>query len=94
MTPAETQLFELLDTYSRTLHKCFLAEMFLDKSGSEYVLCFRPVSVSKGSLGQYASRYLRIEAAHAQTVGQAGALSTAIKEKLDRELPPIGQSPD
>ena len=94
MTPDESQLFELLDEYSRTRHKCFLAEMFLDKSRAEYVLCFRPTSVSKDSPSRYACRYLQIKAVDARTAGQARILSTAIKEKLDRELLSLRQSPD
>ncbi len=56
------------------LTNCFLSEMFLDKSGTEYVLCFRPVSGSKDSSGRHACQYLRIDVADARTAGQASIL--------------------
>jgi hypothetical protein len=47
MTAEETTYFKLLDEYSRTRHRCFLAEMF--RTGPEYTVCFRPTGVEKES---------------------------------------------
>lgn len=86
MTPLETQLFEVLDNYARTHHGCFLAEMFPDKKGIEYVLCFRPVDVSAESTDRHSCRYLRIALTDAQAIGQTKTLAASIKEKLGHEL--------
>jgi hypothetical protein len=86
MTPEESQLFQLLDDYSRAKHKCFLAEMFLDRDGTEYVLCFRPANEGADSAGRYSCRYLRVKLTDAQDMGQTNVLTAAITDRLDREL--------
>jgi hypothetical protein len=94
MTTDESQLFEVLDHYSRSLHKCFLAEMFLDKDGNEYVLCFRPVGASPDSSGRYACQYVRIGRTEARIASDAKALTSGIKDKLERQLPLLSKPPD
>lgn len=86
MTSEESQFFELLDRYSKTHHKCFLAEMFLNKKGTEYVLCFRPGIEVMNPADRSSCRYLRINPIDVQLVGKTKTLTTEIKERLDREL--------
>lgn len=93
MTPEETQLFKLLDDYSRARHRCFLSEMFLSKQGTEYTLCFRPTDDSPDSPWPHACRYVRISRAEAFTVGRSKTLSEATAGMLNRELSELGQSP-
>ncbi len=90
MTSEETRFFELVDGYSRTQHHCFVAEMFLTNTQTEYVLCFRPVGVTKDSSERYACRYLYVEANEAKTMGQTRTLDASIRQKLDTELPAMG----
>jgi hypothetical protein len=91
MTTEESQLFALLDKYSRTSHRCFLAEMLLQKDGDQYLLCFRPAAASEASTDRYACRYIHVEFTDAQRASRTGALTATIKAKLDRELPSLGQ---
>ena len=91
MSTVEARIFDLLDSYARARHQCFLAEMFLEGSKREYVLCFRPLGVEKDSAGRYCCRYLRLATQEATALGQAQALSSSLAEKLDNELGSLGQ---
>lgn len=86
MTVDETQIFRLLDSYSRNRHNCFLAEMFLNKQGTEYFLCFRPVTSSRESSKAFAHRYLRVDRDQALGMGHANVLTKSTTEMLDHEL--------
>ena len=90
-TPDNARFFKLLDGYSRERHGCFLAEMFLNEAGTEYILCFRPVSAKEDTQGRYASHYLRIETAEAQVAGENKVLGAGITDDLDRNLPLLRQ---
>jgi hypothetical protein len=89
MSAVETKLFKLLDHYSRARQKCFLAEMFLDESEEEYVLCFRPADARIDSPNRYACRYLRILAEEASAIAKEGVLSVDVVEMMDAELPSL-----
>jgi len=78
MTPEEAGFFELVDGYSRIQHHCFVAEMFLAKTQTEYVLCFRPVGVTRDSSEQHACRYLYVEAVAARTMGRTRTLDASM----------------
>jgi len=82
----EARLFELLDSYSRNHHRCFLSELFPDESENEYVLCFRPVSARLDSSDRYACRYLRVKIDDARTASQMRELPHSIIERLEGEL--------
>ena len=86
MTAEETRAFTLLDTYARTKHRCFVAEMDLNKSGAEYILCFRPTDVSRDSPDRFACRYLHIEATRLRAAGETPYLPSSIVLELDKEL--------
>lgn len=86
MTYEETKAFELLDDYPRREHKCFLAEMFLNKTKTEYVLCFRPVNTDRDSNNRYASSYARIAINDIQRVVKASSLPKVISNQLDEKL--------
>jgi hypothetical protein len=78
--------FELLDKYAREQHGCFVAEFFLSKAGSEYIVCFRLSAVSKDSPQKSACRYVRFQTADLLGSTRNTALSDALRRKLDREL--------
>ena len=86
MTSEETKFFSLLDDYSRKQHQCFLAEFLPNSAQTEYTLCFRPVQVSVRSADRYACRYIHAGRHEARIAAEAGALSPALREQLDREL--------
>jgi hypothetical protein len=88
----ETNCFKMLDEYSRSRHRCFLAEMDLDAPQACYSLCFRPTQVSQDSPNRHECRYLRISAEEVTTAGQKQVLPGSITQMLDRELPALPQS--
>jgi len=92
MLPEETQLFGLLNDYSKSQHECFVAEMFPSKTGDEYILCFRPMHIGKAHDGRYACRYMRMNKLAAQKAAITGTLGEEIIAELDRELPELRRS--
>lgn len=84
-------VFRLLDDFSRRNHQCFLAELFPNESRAEYVLCFRPVTVSKESPDPMMSyRYLYISVVDLRVAAESQVLPVAMIEKLDQLLLGIG----
>ena len=92
MTLEETNCFKMLDGYSRTRHRCFLAEMDLNAAKAHYTLCFRPTAISKESPNRYACLYLHIAVEDVKTAGQEQVLPPSITQMLDKELPTLPQS--
>jgi hypothetical protein len=88
----DARVFALLDDYSRSKHKCFVAEMSLNDAGTYYVVCFRPADVRSDSPNRFACRYVNIETEQTDTTSQTQALPISITEKLDRELSEMRQS--
>jgi hypothetical protein len=86
MTSDETVCFELLDKYAREQHSCFVAEFFLNKEKTEYVVCFRPVGETKDSVHRYACRYVRIGTTDVASIATKTALTDYILQELDAEL--------
>jgi hypothetical protein len=82
----------MLDRYSRTRHRCFLAEMDLNASQADYPLCFHPTGGTKDSPNRYACLYLRINGEEVKTAGQQPVLPASITQMLDRDLPALPQS--
>lgn len=79
--------FRLLDDFSRSKHRCFLAELFPNEARSEYVLCFRPLTISKDlSDPMMAYRYLHIGVIDLRVMAASRVLPVLIAEKLDQEL--------
>jgi hypothetical protein len=83
--------FELIDDYARKHHLCFLAEMFLSRSRTEYILCFRPTEAANNS-DPYACRYLRLESSAIGTLEREQKLNDSIKGSLDKELSNLNSS--
>ena len=83
MTPKRS--FELIDHYARKQHLCFLAEMFLNRDKTEYILCFRPMEAANNS-DRYACRYLQLEISEVNTLEQARELKDSVKTLLDKGL--------
>jgi hypothetical protein len=92
MISSEEQLSKLLDDYSRNHHRCFMAEMFLNETRTEYILCFRPMDTKSDSPDRYACQYLRLKTEDADLAAQTNQLSISICEMLDKELIKLGQS--
>jgi hypothetical protein len=86
MISSEEQLFKLLDDYSRTHHQCFVAEMFLNKTRTEYTVCFRPMGAEGDSSNPYACQYLRLKTEEAELAVQTNELSASMREMLGKEL--------
>jgi hypothetical protein len=86
MTSVDKQLFKFIDAYAKTHYRCFLAEMFLNKSGTAYTLCFRSMGGSKDSPNRYDCRYLNLEISEAKIAEQQNSLSTAAMKLLDEGL--------
>jgi hypothetical protein len=92
VTLEETNCFKMLDEYSRTRHRCFLAEMDLNAFQAYYSLCFRPTGGTEDSPNRYACLYLRINAEEVKNAGKQQVLPASITQMLDRELPTLPQS--
>ena len=88
----DAQIFKALDHYARNKHQCFLAEMFLNDAGTEYILCFRPTDASKDSPSRFVCRYLRIQMGEIGSVVQTETIPIYLAKKLDRELLALRQS--
>ena len=86
MTSYSKQLFQLLDTYAKSHYQYFLAEMFLNRTGTEFILCFRPTESNRNSPDRYACRYLQLPIKEAGIAEQQNMLSSAAKALLDKEL--------
>jgi hypothetical protein len=86
MTPSETQLFTLLDNYSRSRCNSFLTEMFLNGAETHYVLCFRPLGGDRNSPNAYAFKYIKLEIAGLGVTAQTQELSSSTRAELDIQL--------
>lgn len=86
MTSEETKFFQLLDTYARTRHRCFLAEMDLWTEEIGYTLCFRPLDVGENSPVRYACKYLKVPTDQVRAAGSRQQLPTSLVDQLDTEL--------
>lgn len=86
MTSDETKFFQLVDAYSRSRYRCFVAEMFPTVEHQEYTVCLRPIDRSLESPERSDCRYLRIHAAEVRTAGQSGVLGLSMSEELDAVL--------
>jgi hypothetical protein len=83
MTADETVCFKVLDSYARTRHNCFLAEMNPSKSG--YLLCFRPAGGTNVEL-RYECRYLVIPLHEMHSIGSLASMPASVAQVLDSEL--------
>jgi hypothetical protein len=92
VTLEETNCFKMLDGYSRTRHRCFLAEMDLNVAKAHYTLCFRPAAISKDSPNRDACLYLHIAIEDVKKTGQEQVLPHSVTQMLDKELPTLPQS--
>jgi hypothetical protein len=85
-------VFQLLDDFSRSKHQCFLAELFPNEGRAEYVLCFRPVNISRDSLDPMMFyRYLYISVVELRVAAESRVLPALIVEKLNQSLPSLKQ---
>ena len=66
--------FKLLDSYARSQHHCFLAEMTLNAAKASYSLYFRPTGGDGNSPNLYACRYVYIGVDEVGTAGQTNTL--------------------
>lgn len=82
----EKRSFRLLDQYARNKHGCFITEFFLDLDGAKYVVCFRPLKISKEPANRYARRYLRFPAHEIHLMNGGKPLSPDIADEIDAAL--------
>ena len=82
----KAELFKLLDHYSKTKHRCFVAEMDLNKSKSGYSVCFRPFGARIGSVDRYACIYVQIDMTAAATASDSNSLGESLINLLDARL--------
>jgi hypothetical protein len=83
------RLFKLLDGYAKRHHKCSLTELFLNEDDTEYVMCFRTLTVSKDPQSPPDCRYLRIEIAEARGMIRTGLLPISVANILEEQLRPL-----
>ena len=90
MHPRYKTLFTAMDQYVRAHHQCFLAE--LSPSQNEWVICIRPINENTRVLVRdvYACKYFRLSLGEAEEVCSANSLGSKLRERIDRELRPIG----
>jgi hypothetical protein len=92
MSSDYSRVFTLLDKYSRSQHRCFLAELFPSDVKGEHLLCFRPVNVAADSNG-LVCRYLRVKDTELVLASQAKLLSDSLVQRLANELATLGEEP-
>jgi hypothetical protein len=78
MNKYETRLFALLDEYARRRHQCFIAEMFLNREETAYLVCFRPLTRGIESADRFGCRYIEIDAVETKNAGKSATLVTSI----------------
>ena len=91
MTNDETQVFLMLDEYSRKRHNCNVTEFFRDRDQSEYFICFRPMSLAENSRNRYACEYVKIGIENVAKMASEKALAVQLTQELDQKLAPLGQ---
>jgi hypothetical protein len=91
MTEEEMKTFELLDAYADRQHHCFVAEFFLNKNQTEYIVCLRPKEGNRNSPNRFVCVYLRIEPEQVITTARSNALTLVIIDEVNSKLPPWGQ---
>jgi hypothetical protein len=79
----EARLFKLLDGYARSVHRCFVAELFLNEKDTSYMVCFRPTDGNSDSPHLYECRYLEIATHDAWIAVKAKMLPDSLAEQLD-----------
>ncbi len=86
-----SRLFKLLDGYAKRHHKCFLAELFLNEKGDEYIMCFRPTVFHEDPRNQRACQYERIRIGEARELSRIGLLTESVANILDEKLQLLSQ---
>jgi hypothetical protein len=87
-----SQLFQLMDDYSRRRLNCLVTEFFLSREKAEYFICFRPLGVTrKDSPNRFACEYVTVAVEKARSMAHDNALTCDFVEELDRRLSALGQ---
>lgn len=87
-----SQLFQLMDNYSRKRLNCLVTEFFLSREKAEYFICFRPLGVTTiESPNRFACKYVTIAVQEAKKMAHNHALTVHFAAELDRSLPTLGQ---
>jgi len=79
-TIEECRCFELIDSYARREHRCFLVEMFAAHTDSKYLFCFRPTQATRSSANL--CRYLTIAAEEVKMIEFQESLPMTVRQKL------------
>ena len=107
MTTEESIFFRLADSYARTQHQCFLAEMSFRAQELGYFLCFCPLDESRILIKKlresssenlvdrlkavWTCKYLMISTQDVKTAGSLQQLPSSLVDQLDAELPKLRQ---
>jgi len=91
MTNDETQVFLMLDEYSRKRHNCNVTEFFRDRDQSHYFICFRPMRLAENSKKRAACEYVKIGIEKVAQMASETALTAQLIQELDQKLAPLGQ---
>jgi hypothetical protein len=87
-----SQLFRLIDDYSRRRLNCLVTEFFLSREKAEYFLCFRPLGVTnKNSPNRFTCEYVTVSLEEARKMAHDNALTVDFIEELDRRVSALGQ---
>ena len=86
MLPEQSYVFGLLDEYSKTHYKCFVAEMDLEENRGRYRVCFRPTTEFQGNSDPYLCRYVYLDVEEVKASYEARDLSNAIIAELGDKL--------
>jgi hypothetical protein len=89
-TEERERCFRLLDGYSRSKHNCFVSEFFLSTQTGNYVVCFRPVSVTVDDQlndpNGYTCKYAHFEAALVREMAKRPSLPPTMESTLATAL--------
>ena len=87
-----SQLFRLMDNYSRNRLNCLVTEFFLSREKAEYFICFRPLGVTTiESPNRFACEYVTIALEEAKKMANDNSLTVDFTAELDRRLSALGQ---
>ena len=89
MNSESAALFTAVDDYVRRSHLCFVAEWDLNRDNTMWAICIRPTNENPRVLDRYACKYIDVTLQEAQEISTSRTLSSALKQKIDRDLDAI-----
>jgi hypothetical protein len=90
MNPEYARLFQILDGCAKRHHECRLTELFPNEESTEYVMCFRSLSVTNASESPFACQSVRINIAELRGMIRTELLPVSVADILDEKLRLLG----